>query len=573
MRQTISPFRFSVPIFFPLVALFIYGSMTQLNAQSFTEEFSIWPTDLKINGTVIACTGQTVDADAVKIFDRSGGVKKGKFVFLWFDTGLDGNEFKQILDRKEGVQRYGETAESPIELETLTAALADATGVMMFSSQPLIPEAEKLLDQIRDELHHVIDEGGVVGGVGPIVGHFGKVRHQSIHEMSMMLDDLELIPDAIVYGGYLDDEDRNFMFSGLASKPYSVGIGIPANTSIVLKGRKIRVYGKNKATFALMANERTPVRIKQIGEVTGRRTSPYDSMIDLTAWRRDAIERQLPPFPVADPPVPNVEKGTLFIVGGGGLPEDMMKDFVERAGGEDAHLIYIPCSEQDEKPVNDRLINQWESKVKQWESMGVASTTIFHTKDRNKANSDEGFLAPLKGATGIWFGGGRQWNFADSYYGTEAHKLMKEVLARGGVIGGSSAGASIQGDYLARANPVANFDIMAPGYERGLGFITGVAIDQHFSQRGRQKDMTQLADRYPQLLGIGIDETTALIVEGSKAEIVGKGKVFFYNRGLPVVPGEDDFGAVEAGTVYDLAKRELVADESPSEPEQDACDQ
>jgi cyanophycinase len=187
--------------------------------------------------------------------------------------------------------------------------------------------------------------------------------------------------------------------------------------------------------------------------------------------------------------------------------------------------------------------------------LGVRSATVLHTKDRLQANSDEAFLAPLKDATGIWFGGGRQWNLADSYFGTRAHDLMQAVLDRGGVIGGSSAGASIQADYLARANPVANFDIMAPGYERGLGFIEGVAVDQHFSQRGRQKDMSQLVARYPQILGIGIDEATALVVNRSQAEVVGRGQVFFYDRRIATAAGAPDFNAYGEGTIFDLAKR------------------
>ncbi len=141
---------------------------------------------------------------------------------------------------------------------------------------------------------------------------------------------------------------------------------------------------------------------------------------------------------------------------------------------------------------------------------------------------------------------------------------MHSVLERGGVIGGSSAGASIQADYLARANPVANFDIMAAGYERGLGFIQGVAIDQHFSQRGRQKDMRQLVERYPQVLGIGIDEATALVVMRSRAEIVGRGKVYFYDRRRETAPGETDYRAFGEGVVFDLAKGEVNRGE-PSE--------
>ena len=191
--------------------------------------------------------------------------------------------------------------------------------------------------------------------------------------------------------------------------------------------------------------------------------------------------------------------------------------------------------------------------------MGVTNASFLHTKDRVRANSDEAFLAPLKDATGIWFGGGRQWNLADSYYGTLAHQMMKDVVRKGGVIGGSSAGASIQARYLARATPIENFKIMAPGYERGgLGFISGVAIDQHFTQRGRHPDMTQLVNRYPQLLGIGLDEATAITVKGSIAQVSGRGKVHFYDRTQPVYPDRPDFVALEDGQSYDLAKRQVI---------------
>ncbi|MCH2180053.1 MAG: Type 1 glutamine amidotransferase-like domain-containing protein, partial [Mariniblastus sp.] len=206
--------------------------------------------------------------------------------------------------------------------------------------------------------------------------------------------------------------------------------------------------------------------------------------------------------------------------------------------------------------------------LKLWRENGVASASQVHTKDRNRANTDAEILTPLREATGIWFGGGRQWNFSDSYYGTEAHRLMKEVVQRGGVVGGSSAGASIQARYLARANPLGNFDIMVDGYERGgLGFIGGVAIDQHFSQRQRQTDMSGLVDRYPQLLGIGLDEKTAIIVRQSVAEVVGDGKAHFYDRNRPVVPGEPDFLALEQGAKFDLAKRIEITGEPQTDSE------
>ena len=125
---------------------------------------------------------------------------------------------------------------------------------------------------------------------------------------------------------------------------------------------------------------------------------------------------------------------------------------------------------------------------------------------------------------------------------------------------GSSAGASIQADYLARANPLGNRDIMAEGYERGLGFIKGVAIDQHFAQRKRFKDMSSLVDRYPQLLGIGVDEGTALIVEGKVGKVEGKAKVHFYDRNQPVEEGKPDYESVGHGGSYDLVARKILAD-------------
>src|SRR6185503_20085131 len=124
--------------------------------------------------------------------------------------------------------------------------------------------------------------------------------------------------------------------------------------------------------------------------------------------------------------------------------------------------------------------------------------------------------------------------------GTKLPALFRDVLARGGVIGGSSAGATIQGDYLIRGAPAGPNIMMCEGYERALGFLPGVAIDQHFSARNRFKDMSAFMARYPQFLGIGLDESTAIVVHGSTAEVLGKGKVHFYDGSVTRKEGEKD---------------------------------
>ena len=101
---------------------------------------------------------------------------------------------------------------------------------------------------------------------------------------------------------------------------------------------------------------------------------------------------------------------------------------------------------------------------------GVKNVTVLHTRDRAEADT-EVFVAPLKTARGVWFGGGRQWRLVDAYMGTRTQREIEAVLARGGVIGGSSAGATIQGSYLVRGAREGNHIMMAQGYEKGFGYL------------------------------------------------------------------------------------------------------
>ncbi len=543
---------------FPIALLFIAVQLSLATncllaqvTQKFDEQFELWPVDLKISGTIIVSGGGEMPESATDIFNSLTG-KDPSVVVLRFEgaTDVSSNQAKERFSSKKSVKVLTIQRDQKSLPEEVVASLGKANGVWIVCEGTLSEKQEEIVKQIHVESSKLISRGGVLC-VNGLAERLGKFKLESSKQHLTTVAGLDAIPSTIIKTDFEDDRDRNELLSALATNRRCVGIGIEKDTAIVLRGRKIRVYGDGKATFCLMANEQKPLRVQHVGEAGGRRANPYETIVDLTAWRRDATERTVDAFPPEKPPTPFVENGTLVIVGGGGMPRGLMKKFVDLAGGEDARLVYVPCAEEDEIRPPTRMINSWKS-------LGVKSATYIHTKDRIKANSDEEFLSPLEDATGIWFGGGRQWNLADSYYGTKAHRLMKQVLDRGGVVGGSSAGASIQARYMCRANPVANFDIMAPGYERGLGFIGGTAIDQHFSQRGRQKDMTRLVNRYPQLLGIGLDEGTAIIVKKSTAKVIGRGKVHFYDRNQPVIPGEPDFLALQDGEAFDLAKRKLM---------------
>ncbi len=116
-----------------------------------------------------------------------------------------------------------------------------------------------------------------------------------------------------------------------------------------------------------------------------------------------------------------------------------------------------------------------------------------------------------------------------------------------------------------RGSPLGNTEMMCEGYERGLGFLPVVAVDQHFTRRNRFADMTALMKAYPQILGIGIDESTALVVHGHVGNVLGRGKVHFYDRNKPVPQGGPDYEAVPAGGRYDLKERKVLPGERAKE--------
>ncbi len=299
--------------------------------------------------------------------------------------------------------------------------------------------------------------------------------------------------------------------------------------------------GEGVVTLRLAKNA---IREARTIELRGKRSADYNEL------RRCAAERAAgSPWPQKKPGEPIVSKGTLVIVGGGGMTPEIAKAFVKAGGGENGNFVVLPISMPD--PINTKSEEAFLRKL------GAKNITVIPHREQ-KDLEDPKVLEVLKKATGIWFGGGRQWNFMDGYEDTKLPQLFNHVLARGGVIGGSSAGATIQGDYMVRGAPAGPSIMMCEGYERALGFLPGTAIDQHFSARKRFGDMTAFMKVYPQFLGIGLDEATAIVVKESTAEILGKGKVYFYDHNKRITEGQPYYAEFPAGIKYDFKERRVI---------------
>jgi cyanophycinase len=244
------------------------------------------------------------------------------------------------------------------------------------------------------------------------------------------------------------------------------------------------------------------------------------------------------------------EKGSLMVIGGGEIDRSVLRKFIELAGGPNALIIDVPTAGGAAK------YGAETATTKKLRNAGAKNVLILHTVDRSVADADS-FVAPIRKAGAIWFEGGRQWHLVDSYAGTKSEEEFRKVLDRGGVIAGTSAGASIQGSFLVRGAKEGNEAVVAPDYLKGFGYLRDVGIDQHVVARSRLRDIADsVLPRYPNLLGISEDEGTVWFIQKDKAEILGRNKAFAYN-GKQTDPGRP-FLTLRPGDTYDLANRTLV---------------
>jgi cyanophycinase len=252
-------------------------------------------------------------------------------------------------------------------------------------------------------------------------------------------------------------------------------------------------------------------------------------------------------------------KGTLVIVGGNMARTSPIYDkFIQLAGGPDANVVIVPTAGGNRR-ADGTLISYTEAaSIAPWLARGLTHVRMLHTADPKVADT-EAFAQPLRDANAVWFDGGRQWNLVDSYANTLTEKAFHDVLERGGVIGGSSAGATIQGDYLVRGD-TSGPDVMMTAevnHQHGFAFLRRSAIDQHINARNRWDDLIPVIKKYPTLLGIGLSEDTAIIVTGDTFEVMGAWKVAVHDNTRPYQPWEKPYFVLGAGDVYNMKTRHV----------------
>ena len=254
--------------------------------------------------------------------------------------------------------------------------------------------------------------------------------------------------------------------------------------------------------------------------------------------------------------------GHLVLIGGGDKPPDAMRKFVELAGGPDAPIVVFPTAseEADAAAYYADLFGK---------ELGCTRVAVLDVKTRDDAGRAD-FAATTRAARGIFFGGGDQSRITRALLDTPVGAAVAEAFARGAVVGGTSAGTACQSDPMITGE--GDFTVIRAGAVetvRGLGLFPGVIVDQHFVARQRSNRLLSVILEHPALLGVGVDEDTAIWVRpDGTMEVLGARSVLVYDASkakvsrAPAAGGKDLLGVqglrmeiLLPGDRYDLHRR------------------
>ena len=215
------------------------------------------------------------------------------------------------------------------------------------------------------------------------------------------------------------------------------------------------------------------------------------------------------------------QSGQLIIIGGAEDKEGeckILREFIRRAGGRNARIVVmtVATSLPGEVGSDYRYL---------FEKLGVDTVEIVDTERREDASYERN-LEVIENATGVFFTGGDQARITEILKDSEIDSLLHQKFEQGLVIAGTSAGAAMMPDIMiVEGDGETNPRLDTVTLEPGMGFLPQVAIDQHFSQRGRLGRFISALVQQPAVLGFGIDENTAIAVNGDEIEVIGEGAV------------------------------------------------
>ncbi|HBO46322.1 MAG TPA: hypothetical protein DD670_20830 [Planctomycetaceae bacterium] len=532
------------------LALLICVSPTCWAADEWVNPNSRWSTIGPPDGTLLIDGGND-QGGAVKAFLSLVGDLDAPIVVIPTagadaNCGEDGPAARSL--RQQGAKnvkvlhtRRRTVANSPEFAELLR----QAKGVWISGGQQSQLAMAYLHTRTHRELFGVLERGGVIAGTSAgasIQGSFLYGGHAGGDVGFGFVRDSAIGQHFIRRRRHLPETSG--LTRILSREPELLGIGLDEETFIVVRGDVFEVGGESKVVTAdasrpdwstadpytfLFEGDRYDMRHRRVV----RRTS--ETVTD--TWENAGKEWVDPAseWTTLGPP-----KGTLLLAGAYPTPA-IVSRFVEAAGRRDGRIVVIPTADarRRERP---------NPEIELLAKSGAKNVTVWHTIDPDAANSPA-FVEPLRKADAVWICGGDQWRLADAYLHTLAHKELFEVLRRGGIVAGSGSGARFLAHRMTGD---------AYGWHSGCGLLRDSLVHTWLAKNRPMKEMVAILKKEPALLGIGIDERTAVLIHANQLEVIGKGDVAVCDAKRPGWPweGDDDaFLLLEPAERYDLKTR------------------
>jgi cyanophycinase len=260
--------------------------------------------------------------------------------------------------------------------------------------------------------------------------------------------------------------------------------------------------------------------------------------------------------------------GTLFAIGGAEAKlrrRTVLSAFVATAGGKDARIAVVSSASS----LGAEVVEVYKTV---FTALGAREVISLRPESRAQASNPD-LVEPLKAAGAVFMTGGNQLKLSSLITGTPFGDAIHDAYHHGATVGGTSAGASILAEHMIAfgaggSTPKQRMSQLSAG----LGLLRGVVIDQHFEQRNRYGRLLSLVAQSPSLLGIGVDEDTAAVIsDGSRLEVIGRGAVtvvdgqhlvsnaFAAKRTAPLLISGALIHVLPAGSQFDLSSRSLLA--------------
>lgn len=460
--------------------------------------------------------------------------------------------------------------------QRLLEALSQATGVWLpaydqsWLPNEFAPDYPKASGWLQQALRDVLARGGAVGGLGGGASSLAEIVIEDQTEddggwrRAKLRFGLGLLTGVVVdqnfssHAGRLERLTHLLRFGPRMNRAdglpgverRTIGLGVDRQTAMILQGTSVRVIGEGQGHLFLKSNgDRT---------ITWRKLSRDDEPIVIeTSSRRRVRGRpaaNLAPnthnpwgIPESAKPVDRVPIGRpgTVVLHGGGSTKAMLELFPQLVGTPKPRLVHCPAARESCRPSRDRngpALAAWlESEFSVWRALvteGKAGSLDFVTTSNPADANDPQFVQSLRRADGLWFCGGDQRPLAellvDGQQPTLFQREVHDLVRRGGVVGGSSAGLAIMADVMIEGGDNEDGRPAKAVLSRGLGVVRNVLCEQHFDARGgRIERLTNLLHDHKRLretspgcspqkmIGIAVDESTAAILHADRLRVVG----------------------------------------------------